>query len=325
MKSRKIDIYPNYIIFKDGKVYNEVTKNYLKGSINGAGYLFYRLKNSNGKYESIGCHRLLAICFIETTDDIKGLCVNHKNGNKLDNSLTNLEWATYKENLWHAGRNGLTTKCIPVTIIKPDGTNRLDFNSYIECAEYLGVSKDTVNYRAKSRGRRIFPDGYLYTNTSNVKSVLEYINSGKFINNNFGRSRVCLCMNILTNETITFDKVIDLANWLNIKFSTIIKHCNENKQKLINGKYVVKYDNGLPWRAFGDIEDELLYSTPGVPVCIVDEDAVVKKFHNAKQLSEYININESTLTGRLATNGSKNFDGLRYYYLNKYNAIMGHL
>lgn len=50
-------------------------------------------------------HRLLAIAFIENPNNKK--CVNHKNGNKNDNRLSNLEWVSHQENTSHGYKTGL--------------------------------------------------------------------------------------------------------------------------------------------------------------------------------------------------------------------------
>jgi hypothetical protein len=51
-----------------------------------------------GKVEYV--HRIIAKCFIPNIDNKK--CVNHKDGNKHNNSVDNLEWVTYSENHLHA-------------------------------------------------------------------------------------------------------------------------------------------------------------------------------------------------------------------------------
>lgn len=50
-------------------------------------------------------HRLVAITFIPNSRKLPE--VNHKNGNKLDFSIQNLEWVTRSENIVHAFRTGL--------------------------------------------------------------------------------------------------------------------------------------------------------------------------------------------------------------------------
>lgn len=77
----------------------------LKQRINSRGYLYINL-SENAKYKSYTVHRLVAIAFLGKSN----LTVNHKNGNKLNNTIENLEWITDLDNRKHAKENNLTAK-----------------------------------------------------------------------------------------------------------------------------------------------------------------------------------------------------------------------
>lgn len=84
------EIYDNYIVYSDGKVWSKRYKRFLKGNIV-RGYLVVCL---NHKMKLV--HRLVAESFIPNPDNLPQ--VNHKDENKLNNSVENLEWCDAKYN-----------------------------------------------------------------------------------------------------------------------------------------------------------------------------------------------------------------------------------
>lgn len=93
------------VIDTDGYVYSLVTKRFLTSTPDRYGYARVYMTLPNGKRKGSFVHRLLAMAFIPNHQNKP--CVNHKDGNKKNNSIDNLEWCTHKENSSHAVKLGL--------------------------------------------------------------------------------------------------------------------------------------------------------------------------------------------------------------------------
>jgi hypothetical protein len=88
-----------YLIKSCGQVTNIKKNKVLKGSITRVGYLRYFFSHE-GKRFRVSAQRLIATCFIPNPDNKPQ--VNHKDGNKLNNDVSNLEWCTGSENALHS-------------------------------------------------------------------------------------------------------------------------------------------------------------------------------------------------------------------------------
>ena len=77
-------------------------KEFMKPFINWYGYLEYNLQDAFGKVRHICGHRLVAIMFIPNPENKK--YVNHLDGDKKNNHISNLEWCTASENELHSYR-----------------------------------------------------------------------------------------------------------------------------------------------------------------------------------------------------------------------------
>lgn len=102
---KNIKNWENYTIDEFGNVKNSKTNKYLKGALNNKGYLRVEL-HKNKKLKKFFVHRLVAEYFIENPLNKKQ--VNHKDGNKQNNRVDNLEWVTNQENRNHALKHKLT-------------------------------------------------------------------------------------------------------------------------------------------------------------------------------------------------------------------------
>lgn len=92
----------------DGKVYSIRRQGhkggFVKQRMNNSGYLRVAL-SKNGKSKAYFVHRLVAQAFIPNPENKQ--FVNHKDGDKTNNRMSNLEWCTKSENMQHAVKTGL--------------------------------------------------------------------------------------------------------------------------------------------------------------------------------------------------------------------------
>lgn len=103
----QIPDYPDYLINHFGEIISLKNGKWKQLSLkkNRGGYLQIKLCR-NGNIKTKDVHRLVAVAFFGQSN----LCVNHKDGNKLNNNIDNLEYVTLKENIQHAWRTGLNEK-----------------------------------------------------------------------------------------------------------------------------------------------------------------------------------------------------------------------
>jgi hypothetical protein len=137
----------NYFIGEDGSVYRKMTP-----WIN-AGYYNVKL---NGKHHNV--HRIVAKAFIPRPTDKE--YVNHKDGNKLNNHYSNLEWCTQQENILHAQQKlgqTMVRNYIECSLFY-DNELISDFTSIKNATDYAvehGASRTSMSKHRKSKGFEI--------------------------------------------------------------------------------------------------------------------------------------------------------------------------
>lgn len=96
-----------------------------------------------GKRETLRIHRLVAEAFIPNPNNLP--CVNHKDGNKLNNKTENLEWCTYKENINHAFSTGLRQDTKKINQYDLDGNYIATYDSIREAERKTGTKNTGIN------------------------------------------------------------------------------------------------------------------------------------------------------------------------------------
>lgn len=107
------------------------------------GYLRVRIHTSfKNRYLSV--HRLVAKAFIPNPENKPQ--VNHKDGNKLNNDVSNLEWVTPKENINHAWRMGLSKSHNGVPIV----VGGVSYNSLTSAELATGINRHRLRRMQKN-------------------------------------------------------------------------------------------------------------------------------------------------------------------------------
>ena len=103
----KIEGYQNYEVTTTGDIINIKTGRVLKPAKDGGGYLFVNLCK-DGKPKMFLIHRLVAQAFIPNPQNLPQ--VNHKDENKTNNTVENLEWCTHEYNINYGTHNERVSK-----------------------------------------------------------------------------------------------------------------------------------------------------------------------------------------------------------------------
>lgn len=141
---KAIKNYENlYSVTTDGRIYSHISNRFLKNQLSKNGYEVVSLVSSGFK-TTCYVHRLVAEAYINNPQQLP--VVNHVDGNKRNNKLSNLEWCTYSDNIIHAYDNELRDSnrkysdefCSKIYTYLIDGWRQKDV------AEAMGVSVGVI-------------------------------------------------------------------------------------------------------------------------------------------------------------------------------------
>ncbi len=132
---KELESYKNYIILSDGRVYSKFSKKFLTLTECNGYYRIQLWKDNIPK--TVRVHILVATHFCQNPENKR--YVNHKDGNKLNNDYTNLEWVTASENTKHSHSLGLDKRVRRVKQYTLESKYLRTFNNCREAAEFLKI------------------------------------------------------------------------------------------------------------------------------------------------------------------------------------------
>lgn len=142
---KRIEKFPDYEVSNEGRIksYKRKEPAILSPGRYSNGYLFVKLF---GKIEKKSClvHRLVLETFYPV-ENMEFLQVNHKDCDRANNKLENLEWVTPQENRDYRESVKHTPKAETILVQFLDDREDMIFDSMTACAEYFGVERKTIN------------------------------------------------------------------------------------------------------------------------------------------------------------------------------------
>ena len=235
------------VVSPEGIFKNTHTGNLVKVGTDLAGYSKIFVRDSTNKYHGYIAHRLLALTFIgrpsrHLDKDYDELEVNHKDGIKENNALTNLEWVTPKENIHHALSTGLMSgkRVLAKHILSGEV---LHFNNITECSKLFNL-----NIMRLSRHLRSAKNGTLTKNWYVFKYEDDYLwpelVGTKLQQNTWDTVYgMWYAKNINDGVVLYNDTLSNLCSFVNLKYDTIRDKVSTNGKEVTFNSWVIWYDD----------------------------------------------------------------------------------
>lgn len=153
---QRIENFNTYEISNKGRVRkgDKLMKPY-----NRKGYLHVKL-SANGRAKEYKIHRLVAINFIDNKEDLP--FVNHKDENKQNNNVDNLEWCDSQYNNTYGTRSERQADSMKTGVVMLDKDNNFikEFRSINEASEDIGTLASNISNVLK--GRQKYTKGFIF-------------------------------------------------------------------------------------------------------------------------------------------------------------------
>lgn len=143
MKAKRIKHDPDIFAFSDGRFYSKKLKRFIAHSSHPRGYVSISIKQK--RYLA---HRVIAETFIN--NPLNKPFINHKDGDKKNNNIENLEWVTHSENVLHAVKNRMycSGEGHPYSLVSSELKKEIvcfaKNNTHADASRRYGISRRTV-------------------------------------------------------------------------------------------------------------------------------------------------------------------------------------
>ena len=193
----KLPMLSKYLISSRGRVKSIRYNRIMATNVDRYGYKKIHLRTDTGDNYHTTIHRLVAIGFIKNPNQYKQ--VNHKDGNKLNNNVSNLEWVTARDNVIHSYDNLLNTNTTHLRVLDIRTNEEMFFRSFKSFSKYLNTKLNVVIPLARNSSNNPILGRYIVT-------VIDEQRCFK-TSNTIGRGTRLYCYDYVTGTVTQYNSV----------------------------------------------------------------------------------------------------------------------
>lgn len=302
--------FSRYQISKKGVIIDTQKNNrVIPLSHSSSGYLSCMLYADNGLRQGVFLHRLLMLTFcLPTNQDVSQLVVDHIDGNRLNNDLSNLEWVSRSSNCSRAGYRQTTIKSVPVILTNTITGEEKQYDTITACGNTVGLHKDTLRNWLSHGPDYVSPQGYKLRRLYATKDNQRVHNSRETVVDSY-KKRVSF-RNLFTDEEFAVESITAAAYILRMSLSAFSHRFDLMKHPVWYEGWQLKYSvDEREWREC-DYWNEIQLIMPRCPVVerIDLIDKVVIRYESIKYASFESLLPINTIRRMIKTQGSVLFN-----------------
>lgn len=284
---------------------------------------FIRPKRSRIRYpcfndgcEKVLAHIAMAKTFIVMPDSIEKLEVNHRDGDKNNFKLSNLEWVTHRENMFHAYQRGLFPNSKVVLLKELETSQILEFYSLNECGRFLGINASSVSEYLNKPQDSPFRGKYDLIYAGDEWHVFHNHRRPRC-----GRPRSVLVTKVDTSEMTIYGSATQAAAAIGVDRSEITERANGRRPPIAKGYRFIWLDeyrgmlDGVPVIEY--VEPPRTYSPDfrrkQTPVRVTFKSGEARDYPGVRPISEEFGLSASMI--QKAARDKTEYRGMRFEYI----------
>lgn len=306
--------YTKYAVNDQGEVWSRFSSLFIKKNFDRDGY--YRTSSTNldngvcFKQTRARVCRLVALAFHKPFTNPILIQVNHKDSNRSNDTPSNLEWCTPRQNQMHAIQQGLAP--VVNVVIKDLVDKKIYFlNTIIDAARFVKKYPAYMKWYIDNNIKSVINDRYEVVATGDLEDYADNAIYKIY-------DEDCVAFNIQTEEIVICSNPQELKEYTGLDRETV-----RNKLFYINPwpvknwcfMWADEYFKGTKFRKFSNAEKAFFLNKPGIknPVYITDtETNEIQYLESNTKAGEILGINKMVLCGKYDGSIIKGQDGRNY-------------